>query len=651
MALLMNMAPHSEDMSPPTQQTNQLSHTSTTVHQSSIDGRGVVENMSRSEAPSGRDETVKTVTEQTPAPTRSEPDVEPSVESPEPVRREGLRQRKTVDYKALARGLWMKVQRVSVKTALKAADGDIAAAAIAAELEGLYREHQAFEPVLIDGLSRQEKTNIIRGHCFLKDKYKPDGTFDKKKARYVMGGDQQRPDTYDETTSPTVNPLSLMIMINIAAAGNKFCTTGDVPTAFLRSDMPEGDPVLHAELDPTMTEIMLDMFPELKKFVTPRGSLIMKLKKYVYGLKQASHKFFKHMEKFFLDLGFVATKCDSCVFVRRFEAGDITGSLGGQITCAIHVDDIFSVSDDQPMMDWMRGKLLKSLGVVCEPGNPDKLSFLGMTVEFDRALSEARISMLGYTESLLERFGGDLKMADTPATAGLFDGPIGEEVEAGKFASLLMTLMYLARFTRPDILLAVSALATRMRSPTDGDWTKVKRILKYLKATPQLGVRYKAEDGGPVLRFYVDASHAVYPDGKGQGAIIITLGSGPVLAKTWKLKHVCLSSTEAEVSALSEAGTYVVWTREFMRELGYEQKLPTVIFEDNQSSIKMSIKGGGTFKRSKHLVVRGEFVNELVESGALALQYCPTEDMVADMLTKPLDKARLRHLLELAYMG
>ena len=112
-----------------------------------------------------------------------------------------------------------------------------------------------------------------------------------------------------------------------------------------------------------------------------------------------------------------------------------------------------------------------------------------------------------------------------------------------------------------------------------------------------------------------------------------------------------LSSTEAELSALSEAATYVLWTREFMREIGFEQVLPTVIHEDNQAAITTSKAGGGTFKRSKHMVVRAEFVKELIDSGVLTVQYCPTNDMIADMGTKLLAQAQLGHLIGLAHMG
>ena len=536
------------------------------------------------------------------------------ITAPEPgPRREGLRERKPVDYSKLnIRGAFARVNRVSLRAALRAPDSQVAVEAIAAEMRSLYKEHGAFTPVRVTDLPWEMRRQAIRGHCFLKDKFKPDGTFEKKKARFVMGGDQQSEETYDETTSPTVNPLSLMILINIMASTGMQATTGDVPTAFLRSAVGPDDPVMHVEIDASITQIMVDMFPELGEWVTKHGTLFMRLNKFIYGLKQAAYKFNCLMNEFFEGLELVPTKCDQCVYTRVIEGA---GGASARIICALHVDDILILSDNVQIADWMRGELLKKLAVVCDPGSPSKLSFIGMTVERDVRSSTARVSMAGYTENIVEKYGNGLSPVGTPATDELFKTDDSETVNPGGFASVLMTLMYLARFTRPDILLAVSALATRMRGPTARDWIKLNRIIRYVKKTKDFGINYAATEGGPTIQFYVDASHAVYPDGKGQGSIIITMGSGPVLAKTWKLKHVVLSSTEAELSALSEAATYVLWTREFMREIGFEQVLPTVIHEDNQAAITMSKAGGGTFKRSKHMVVRAEFVKELIDSG------------------------------------
>ena len=553
--------------------------------------------------------------------------------------RYNLRARKSVDYNLLSRGSFVKLNRTSVKAALKGDQREETMEAIRLELRAMIETHRALVAVKESDIPSDKRRQVIRAHCFMKDKFKPDGSFDKKKARMVMGGDRQAPETYDDTSSPTVNPISIMTILNLMAIEDFEAEVHDVPSAFLIPDMDPGDADMWVELDRVMTAILVDMYPDMVKYLSHRNTIFMKLHKYVYGLKQASLKFYEFMKKFFLDIGFVQCSGDPCVFIRA--------SRDGQVTCAIHVDDVLAVATDQSLMKWISDQLQEKLKTTKGCGNT--LSFLGMVVKRDRLNRMARVTMDGYTHDVIERFGADLKPADSPATANLFEvSGDSVAVDTNKFASLLMTLMYLARFTRPDILLAVSALATKMKSPDRQDLKKLLRIVRYLKRTPDVGLNFQPVAGGPTVRLYVDASHAVYPDGKGQGAIVLTMGSAPLMSKTWKLKHVTLSSTEAELSALSEAGTYVVWARAFMAELGYEQGVPTTVFEDNKSAITMSNQGGGSFKRSKHITVRNEYVKELVDSEQLQLQYCPTTDMVADLLTKPLDKTRIKHLLELA---
>ena len=554
-----------------------------------------------------------------------------------------LRERPRVDYAAMHSGKGghihsVQVRRTSVRAALRGSERQSSMEAIMKEVKSMIEEHKALHPV-----RRVPRGKLlVRSHCFLKDKFHPDGTFDKKKARLVMGGNTQSPDTYDETASPTVNPLTLMMLFNVMAVEDMEAATFDVPTAFLLPNMTEKDTEIYTELDPSMTKILVEMYPEFKDFVTPRGTVYAKLNKFVYGLKQSARKFYEHMRKIFTDNGFTVSKADPCLFIKEID--------GGKVFCAIHVDDVLVLASTPDLLSGVRDYLKETLGV-SEPVG-DKLSFVGMTVTRNRCNFEATITMDGYTEKILKKYGVGVQPADTPASLDLFAAAPDKEksADANEFASLLMSLMFLARFTRPDILLAVSALATRMQNPKESDWRKLRRIVRYLQATPGIGVHYKRTSGRLKLMFHVDASHGVHPDGKGQGGIIMSMGSGPVLVRTWKLKHVAISSTEAEISALSEAATYILWSRLLMSELGYSQESPTVVYEDNQSAIQMATNGGGSFKRSKHMLVRNSFVTELVNSDVLRLQYCPTEDMVADMLTKPMDQKRLKHLLKLAHV-
>ena len=137
--------------------------------------------------------------------------------------------------------------------------------------------------------------------------------------------------------------------------------------------------------------------------------------------------------------------------------------------------------------------------------------------------------------------------------------PLGA-VDRSQYVSLCMSLMFLARMTRADLLLSVTVCSTRSSNATSGDLVILKRILAYLAHVPNYGIRYV---GGKamVFRSYVDSSHALHKDGRGHGGLFLTLGSGYVFAKSGKLKTSTLSSTESENNMMCEGSTYIPWMR------------------------------------------------------------------------------------------
>ena len=83
-----------------------------------------------------------------------------------------------------------------------------------------------------------------------------------------------------------------------------------------------------------------------------------------------------------------------------------------------------------------------------------------------------------------------------------------------------------------------------------------------------------------------------------------------------------------------------------LSDFGYSDACPIETWQDNQSAMHMQTNGGGRFSRSKHIFIRDCFVKEHIENGDIVLKYVPTEDMLADMLTKPLDKAAFTRLVK-----
>ena len=227
--------------------------------------------------------------------------------------------------------------------------------------------------------------------------------------------------------------------------------------------------------------------------------------------------------------------------------------------------------------------------------------------------------------------------AATPALIHLYevrDSPALSSTATEQFHSRVAKLLYLTKRIRPDMLAANSFLASRVHAPTEDDWNKLDRLLRYLNSTKSMGIALSADHDLSVLA-YVDASYGVHWDAKSQTGLSISLGKGPIFAKSTKQKLVSKSSTEAELIGLSDSFSQAIWTREFLIEQGYDIS-PATVFQDNKSTIVMAEKGRSTSERTRHIHIRFYFIKDRIDNKELKIEYLPTKLMIADILTKPL---------------
>lgn len=137
---------------------------------------------------------------------------------------------------------------------------------------------------------------------------------------------------------------------------------------------------------------------------------------------------------------------------------------------------------------------------------------------------------------------------------------------------------------------------------------------------------------------YADASYAVHADCKGHSGRIISLGKlgGPIYLKSSKQKLVSHSSTEAELISFADAASDTLWIIKLLNFLGINCET-TIFFQDNKSAIFMKENGeNSAVGNSKHIDVRYFFAKQHIDSGLIKIVNLPTADMLADVLTKPL---------------
>jgi hypothetical protein len=258
------------------------------------------------------------------------------------------------------------------------------------------------------------------------------------------------------------------------------------------------------------------------------------------------------------------------------------------------------------------------------------------------------VHQIGYIDSMISKFGADPNSSVTCPTGTDFlnQDNDGEEVNKTKYLGLIMSLMFLARFTRADILMPTTFLATKSANPTQKDYNKAMKIMNYVVNTRTRHLIFKSDASNLKLTVFTDASHMLHFDAKGHGGIVVTFGGTVVATKSFKMKLVTKSSTESELVAVDESIPYVLWMITLLENLGLHVSKPVNVMQDNLSAIGI-INNGGSFSRSKHMIARYGFVKQHVELGDVIFKHCPGEVMPADMLTKPLDGTRLRKLSEI----
>jgi hypothetical protein len=469
---------------------------------------------------------------------------------------------------------------------------------------------------------------------FLKQKYTSTGALDVLKSRFVAGGHRQNRSIYSENelSSPTVSLAAVYVTANIGAMEARKFLSMDVGSAYLNAEIKRD---VYMRIESSLADLLAKIDPAYRELREADGSVIVKLQKALYGCVESAKLWFDHLTTKMKALGFTPNGKESCIMNRMYN--------GKQLTVCIYVDDLLCSCEDETALDWFLDEMTKEFHEI-KSTRGDLHSYLGQTFDFSED-GKVRITMEGYIYDILESY--DVRdFVVTPAQADLFDiHPESERLSSAssdEFHSRVARLLYLAKRVRPDILTAVIFLTTRVKASTKQDMKKLNRVLAYLNSTAEMGLVLEA---GKTIQVhaYVDASYAVHHDFKSQTGGLITLGRGPIWAKSTRQKLNSKSSTEAELIGVSDVLSQVLWTRDYLIEQGY-QVAPATVFQDNLSTMALANRGFSKSEKTRHIAIRYFFVKDRIESGEVALEHLSTDEMLADYLTKPLQGVLFRDM-------
>ncbi|KAH9456857.1 hypothetical protein Pst134EA_033050 [Puccinia striiformis f. sp. tritici] len=429
---------------------------------------------------------------------------------------------------------------------------------------------------------------------------------EKKKGRLCIQGFLQIPGQhYNETFAPTGKFTSLLVLLMFALDKRLPIRQFNVKSAFL-----------FAPLD----EELYIRTPEGSK----RSAPYLRLKKSLYGLKQAPANWYNTLTSWFNEINFYQSAADPCLFIHKDQHSFIF----------FHVDDLVVVGK----VDFFE-KLFLSRFPNSSAHTPDAL--LGMDITYDdhsvqlcqKRLIEKGLEMTGILEC---------RPVKTPLSVGvqLLKATEQEKAEFSKlkinYRSHTGILNFLACRTRPDLAPAVSILSSFNESPGINHWRQVVHCWKYLAGTldVKLTLRPDPNDDSNSIKQYTDATWADDLESRlSRSGSICFWKACPIAWNSKKQRNITLSSTEAEMNALSDGVQENIWIKYLIEELWNTKLKPTEFNIDNKGLLE-KIKNFGSNSKTKHLDIKMKYLRDLYNKKEICVKLIPSEEMVADALTK-----------------
>jgi len=258
----------------------------------------------------------------------------------------------------------------------------------------------------------------------------------------------------------------------------------------------------------------------------------------------------------------------------------------------------------------------------------------------------------------------EAKTADSPTSSATFsenlpDGQQGRLLgreQHNKYRSIIGGLLYLANTTRPDLSYPVGRLSQYLNAPKEHHMNAAKRVLRYVKGTTSYGLIFRSNNGNlddhileqhslinsNKIVGYSDADWATDPDHRRSISGGIITHNGNVVSWFSKKQPIVAQSTmEAEYIAAATTTKNIKWFQKWIQEM-FGEITPAILNCDNTSAISF-IKTDQNNSRTRHIDIRFHFVKEYVEQGDLLVKHIPTNDQLADILTKnlPTDKFKV----------
>lgn len=447
------------------------------------------------------------------------------------------------------------------------------------------------------------------------------GNIIKHKARIVAKGYVQKKGVdFDEVFAPVTRIETIRLLLALAAKENWEVHHLDVKTAFLNGEINE------------------EVFVKQPEGYVKRGRehLVYKLLKALYGLRQAPRAWYSKLNKCLEGLGFVRCAYEQTVYTRH---------VGKEVLIVgVYVDDLLVTGSNTVQIKEFKEQMAKSFDM----SDMGKLTYY-LGIEVEQGNGYIQLKQTGYAKKILNKAGmlyyNSTKMPIHPKEI-LNKDEEGMPVDSTNFKSMIGGLRYLVQ-TRPDLPYSAGIVSRFMERPTLMHQNAVKRILRYVKGTMDLGLVYTKDEKNNVVIGYSDSDLAGnVEDRKSTGGMIFYLTKSLITWNSQKQMCVALSSCEGEFTAATAASCQAVWLRKLLSQITGLYIQPVTLFIDNKSAIDLA-KNPVFHGRSKHIDIRFHFIRECIENGDIIVKHICSDEQRADSLTKALNAVRFERMRDL----
>ncbi|KAL2237106.1 UNVERIFIED_CONTAM: Retrovirus-related Pol polyprotein from transposon TNT 1-94 [Sesamum indicum] len=416
----------------------------------------------------------------------------------------------------------------------------------------------------------------------------------KYKARLVAKGFTQKEGIdYNEIFSPVVKYTTVRVILALTAFYDWELKQMDVKTAFL-----------HGDLDENIYMTQPFGFSDKSK-----PDHVCLLKKSLYGLKQSPRQWNKKFDVFMISLNFTRSNHDHCLYFKYVN--------DAPIFLVLYVDDMLIASPRLELIHVLQKDLCNAFEMK-DLGNAKQI--LGMNISRNRNSYTIFLNQKSYLLTVLKKFSMENAKPTAVPLAAHFQlskdqcpKPESDTRKMDKipYSNVIGSIMYLMVCTRPDVAYAISCLSRYMSNPGSPHWEALKWLLRYLRGSVNIGIKFSRHAANAKLVGFVDSNYANDRDSRKSTTSYMFTFCGSCISWKSQLQHiVALSTTEAEYIATTEAFKEALWLSGLLTEIGFLKEKP-LILSDSQSSIQLC-KNPVFHDRTKHIDVRYHFIRDIV---------------------------------------